>query len=206
MRFIFNDDTRQLELIQPAIIGRGLDVDLSLQQINQVLLAGQHTVNLVMQTTNPPVTDDATAESLGITELTSAHTSYFYGSSTSRKQNIETAASRFHGLLVAPGETFSMADALGDVSLDTGYAEALIIFGDRTIQGVGGGVCQVSTTLFRTVFFGGYQVDAPAPCLPCGIMSRPPVVVMIKTWLVWMPPCSPPRWTSVLPTILLTGC
>jgi vancomycin resistance protein YoaR len=52
-----------------------------------------------------------------------------------------------------------MAAVLGDVSLDTGYAEALIIFGDRTIKGVGGGVCQVSTTLFRTVFFGGYQVD-----------------------------------------------
>jgi vancomycin resistance protein YoaR len=56
-----------------------------------------------------------------------------------------------------------MADALGDVSLDTGYAEALIIFGDRTIQGVGGGVCQVSTTLFRTAFFGGYQVDVRWP-------------------------------------------
>jgi vancomycin resistance protein YoaR len=51
-----------------------------------------------------------------------------------------------------------MASALGDVSLDNGYAEALIIFGDRTINGVGGGVCQVSTTLFRTVFFGGYPV------------------------------------------------
>jgi vancomycin resistance protein YoaR len=51
-----------------------------------------------------------------------------------------------------------MADALGDVSLDTGYAEALIILGNRTIQGVGGGVCQVSTTLFRTAFFGGYPI------------------------------------------------
>jgi vancomycin resistance protein YoaR len=158
-RFIFNDDTRQLEVIQSAIIGRGLDVDSSLQQINQQLLAGQHTVNLVMQTTNPPVTDDATAESLGITELTSSYTSYFFDSSSARVHNITTAASRFHGLLVAPGASFSMADTLGDVSLDTGYAEALIIFGDRTIQGVGGGVCQVSTTLFRTVFFGGYQVD-----------------------------------------------
>ena len=47
---------------------------------------------------------------------------------------------------------------LGDVSLDKGYAEAWIIFGDRTIKGVGGGVCQVSTTLFRTVFFGGYPI------------------------------------------------
>jgi vancomycin resistance protein YoaR len=52
-----------------------------------------------------------------------------------------------------------MSDLLGDVSLDSGYAEAWIIFGDRTIKGVGGGVCQVSTTLFRTAFFGGYQID-----------------------------------------------
>jgi vancomycin resistance protein YoaR len=158
-RFIFNDDTRQLEVIQSAIIGRALDVDSSLAQINQQILEGKHNVNLVMQTTNPPVNNDATAESLGITELTSVYTSYFYGSDTSRIQNIKTASSRFHGLLVAPGESFSMAQALGDVSLDTGYSEALIIFGDRTIKGVGGGVCQVSTTLFRTVFFGGYQVD-----------------------------------------------
>ncbi len=158
-RFIFNDDTRQLEVIQPAVIGRALDIDSSLAQINQQLLNGQHNVDLVMQTTNPPVTNDATAASLGITELTSEYTSYFYGSDASRIQNISTAASRFHGLLIAPGATFSMADTLGDVSLDTGYAEALIIFGDRTIKGVGGGVCQVSTTLFRTAFFGGYQID-----------------------------------------------
>jgi vancomycin resistance protein YoaR len=56
-----------------------------------------------------------------------------------------------------------MADVLGDISLDKGYAEALIIMGNRTIKGVGGGVCQVSTTLFRTVFFGGYQIDERYP-------------------------------------------
>ena len=162
-RFIFNDDTRKLEVIQPAVIGRALDVDASLAQINQQILAGQHNINLVMQTTNPPATDDATAESLGITELTSSYTSYFYGSDAARIQNIKTAAARFHGVLIAPWATYSMADGLGDVSLDTGYAEALIIFGDRTIKGVGGGVCQVATTFFRTVFFGGYQVDERWP-------------------------------------------
>ena len=51
-----------------------------------------------------------------------------------------------------------MAEQLGDVNLDEGYAEAWIILGDRTIKGVGGGVCQVSTTLFRTVFNAGYPV------------------------------------------------
>jgi vancomycin resistance protein YoaR len=95
---------------------------------------------------------------LGVTQLVSEQTTYFYGSSSSRIQNIVAAAGQFHGVLVAPGEIFSMATILSDISLENGFAEALIIYGGRTIKGVGGGVCQVSTTLFRTVFFGGFPV------------------------------------------------
>jgi vancomycin resistance protein YoaR len=157
-RFIFNDDTRKLDLIQTAMVGRSLNVAATIEAINQKLIAGEHKVDLVVDTIQPDVGDDAKAKQLGITELVSSYTSYFYGSSAERIQNISTAASRFHGLLVAPGATFSMGDALGDVSLDNGYAEALIIYGNRTIEGVGGGVCQVSTTLFRTAFFGGYPI------------------------------------------------
>jgi vancomycin resistance protein YoaR len=51
-----------------------------------------------------------------------------------------------------------MAGEMGSVSLDTGYAEAWIIYGGRTIKGVGGGVCQVSTTLFRAAFFAGFPI------------------------------------------------
>ena len=51
-----------------------------------------------------------------------------------------------------------MADTIGDISLDNGFAEALIIYNGMTVNGVGGGVCQVSTTLFRTVFFAGYPI------------------------------------------------
>ena len=162
-RFMFNDDTRQLENIQKAVIGRSLNIDGTIEKINQKLLAGDHNISLEVETIQPEVPDDATGEQLGITELVSSHTSYFYGSSAERVQNITTAAGQFHGILVPPGATFSMGAALGDVTLDNGYAEALIIFGNRTIQGVGGGVCQVSTTLFRTVFFGGFPIQERYP-------------------------------------------
>jgi vancomycin resistance protein YoaR len=157
-RFIFNDETRQLDLILPAVIGRTLNIDATLQSVQQELPSGNHNLQMVVDTLKPDVTSDMTAEQLGIRELVSQHTSFFYGSSGPRIQNIVTASARFHGLLVPPGATFSMAEVLGDVSLDNGYAEALIIFGDRTVEGVGGGVCQVSTTLFRTVFLAGYPV------------------------------------------------
>jgi vancomycin resistance protein YoaR len=162
-RFIFNDDTAELEVIEPATIGRNLDVYSTVEAIKEKLLNGEHTVPLVFSYTPPAVTDEMTGEQLGITELVHADASYFFGSGPERIQNIRASAARFHGLLVPPGATFSMADALGDISLDNGYAEALIIIGGRTVKGVGGGVCQVSTTLFRTVFFGGYPIAERHP-------------------------------------------
>jgi vancomycin resistance protein YoaR len=106
----------------------------------------------------PQISSTTSGAELGITELLWSETSYFYGSSAERIQNIQAAAARFHGVFVAPGETFSMGETMGDVSLENGFAEALIIFGGRTIKGVGGGVCQVSTTLFRTAFFAGFPI------------------------------------------------
>ena len=162
-RFIFNDDTRQLELLREAVVGRSLDTQDSIEAIQQAINRGESEVPLAFHTEDPAVRSDATAESLGISENVVAVSTFFSGSSEGRIQNIRTAASEFHGYLVAPGETVSMAELLGDISLDAGYTEALIIFGDRTIQGVGGGVCQVSTTLFRAAFFGGYPIDERYP-------------------------------------------
>ena len=162
-RMYFDDDTKELVLIDAEVIGLRLDIGRSINAIHRGLLDGNHDIELSVEKTLPDISSEHTAEELGITELVSSETSYFYGSDSSRIHNISTAAAKFHGVFIAPGETFSMANQLGDVSLDTGYSEAWIIFGDRTIKGVGGGVCQVSTTLFRTVFFGGYPVDERYP-------------------------------------------
>ena len=157
-KFIFNDETRQLDLMENSSVGRELDVGASITAINEAVARGEHTIALVVNEAQPKGSGTATAEELGITELIWEETSYFYGSSPERIQNIEAAAAQFHGVLVAPGETFSMGAQLGDISLDNGFAEALIIYGGRTIKGVGGGVCQVSTTLFRAVFNAGFPI------------------------------------------------
>ena len=162
-RLYFDDDTRELVLIEAEQTGLVLDVDESIIAIQDQLATGQHEVELVIEKTYPEITKETTAKELGITEQVSSQTTYFMGSDSSRMNNIATAAAKFHGIFVAPGETFSMAEQLGDVSLDEGYSEAWIIYGDRTIKGLGGGVCQVSTTLFRTVFFGGFPVEERHP-------------------------------------------
>jgi vancomycin resistance protein YoaR len=157
-RFTFNDDTRQLELLEASQAARTLDLDGTINAINAALAAGQHATPLVLTITPPEVAGDATAEALGITQLVSEQSTSFAGSTAERITNIQAASARFQGVMVAPGATFSFGDNLGDVSLETGFAEALIIYGGRTIRGVGGGVCQVSTTVFRAAYFGGYPI------------------------------------------------
>lgn len=152
-RMRFNEDTRQFELIRNAVMGKVLDVEASLDVILHNINNHQHEVNLVLKDLAPRVTDTTTAAELGITELVVQETSYFYGSEAARVQNIQVGSSTFDGILIAPGEVFSMAKYMTDISLDNGYAEAIIIVGDQSVKGVGGGICQVSTTLFRTAFF-----------------------------------------------------
>ena len=157
-RFMFDDESGQLEVIEPAVIGHSLNISASVVTIQQKLTEGSHQAALVLEENLPAVTDDKTGEELGIRELVHEEVSYFYGSSAERIQNIQAAADSFYGVLIAPGEVFSMADTMGDISLDNGYAEALIIVGGETITGIGGGVCQVSTTLFRAAFFAGFPI------------------------------------------------
>ena len=157
-RFIFNEQTSQIQPIQASRIGLRVDLHGSLGEIQKAIGAGQQSAALVVASTQPRVADTATSQQLNIVQLVGSQSTHFYGSSDARKKNIETAASKFNGLLVPPGETFSMGQYMGDVSLDNGFAEALIIFNGKTIKGVGGGVCQVSTTLFRTIFYAGFPI------------------------------------------------
>lgn len=156
--FIFNDDTHELEVTRSSVVGREIDVDKSMKAIQEKMYAGEHTIPLAINYTDPPLTDQTRGEDIGVRELIHTETSYFYGSGASRVQNIQAAASKFHGVMVPPGDTFSMASTIGDITLDNGFAEALIIIGGQTVKGVGGGVCQVSTTLFRAAFFAGFPI------------------------------------------------
>jgi vancomycin resistance protein YoaR len=157
-RFIFNDETRQLEVIKSGKIGRALDITTTLTRMTDALARGEQQVALAVNEQRPDFFDDANATALGITELVSTGQSLYAGSSAERMKNIGAASAAQHGVIVKPGETFSFDQNLGDVSLDSGYAEALIIYNGRTIKGVGGGVCQVSTTAFRAAFNGGYPI------------------------------------------------
>ncbi|HVZ12394.1 MAG TPA: VanW family protein [Patescibacteria group bacterium] len=106
----------------------------------------------------PPNVTTEQANNLGIVEQIGVGHSTFYHSIPGRVHNVALATSRINGALVAPGEEFSFDKMLGDVSAYTGYQQAYVIQNGKTVLGDGGGVCQVSTTLFRALLNAGLPI------------------------------------------------
>jgi vancomycin resistance protein YoaR len=161
-RFDFDETTGSLTPIAQSREGRALDIAETMRLINAHVTAANREITLPILAVRPQVADDDGPD-LGIVELVSEGVTYFKGSSAERVHNIQVAASKFHGLVIPPGHTFSFNEHLGEVSAETGYEESVIIFGDRTRVGIGGGVCQVSTTAFRAAFWGGFPILERSP-------------------------------------------
>jgi len=151
--------------------GQQLDVEASVAAIEAALVgevapaasvaagevgATEH-ITLPMTLLEPRV-DTARVAEMGIVELVSEGVSSFRGSPAERVHNIVTAADKFQHVVVPPGEVFSFNQNVGSVSAANGFTDALVIAGDRTAVGIGGGVCQVSTTAYRAAFFGGFPI------------------------------------------------
>src|SRR3989344_2512887 len=110
-------------------------------------------------TTLKPAIPLGETNALGIKEHIAQGRSTFRGSIPNRMYNIALAASRIDGVIIPPGGTFSFNKIVGEISKDTGYKEAYIIKQGRTVLDDGGGVCQVSTTLFRAALAGGLPIS-----------------------------------------------
>lgn len=156
-RLEFNSESQQLVVLQESQDGRALDVDATWEQIMALQNRQTHLVELPV-TVKPALVSSKDPAKLGIKELVNEATTYFKGSNESRMQNIALAASKFNGVVVPPGGVFSFNQNLGPVTKEAGFNESLIIQGNRTSVGLGGGVCQVSTTAFRAAFLGGYEI------------------------------------------------
>lgn len=103
---------------------------------------------------------DGSEQELGIV---SHGISDFRGSTKARIHNIKTAMARFQGVRIDAGTTFSFNDVLGEVDGSTGYQKELVIKGDKTIPDYGGGVCQASSTMYRSALRAGFPIIERKP-------------------------------------------
>lgn len=144
------DEAATIEAILAALRGRRMAA-----QAGKPIAA--EPIKLPVAVTKPTITS-STVEDLGIKELIGSATTDFKGSPDNRIHNIGTGLKYLNGWLVKPGDEFSTVKALGAVDGSTGYLPELVIKENKTIPEFGGGLCQVSTTLFRSVMNAGLPI------------------------------------------------
>ena len=158
-RFDYVPETGELIVLEPSRSGRILNVEDTLARLEEgVFTAENRVVPMAFDFTLPSYHNQITASELGITELVAEATTYYTGSSQNRRTNIAVGVSKMNGIIVGPGEEFSFNYYLGDIAYENGFVDGLVIFGGRTVNGIGGGICQVSTTLFRAAFNSGLAI------------------------------------------------
>lgn len=155
---VFNFDQGKVIEFSPEVNGVAIEERIFKENLTKtIMLADRTDLEIPVKITEPKVkTGDI--NNLGIKTLVGVGTSKFHGSIPNRIHNLTLASARLNGALVAPGETFSLGQTIGDVSKATGYLEAYVISEGRTVLGDGGGVCQVSTTLFRAILNAGLPI------------------------------------------------
>ncbi len=145
---------------QTSINGAHIGSDANTLAISKALAndaAESQTVVLATETVEPEFRTDE-VNTFGIKELIGIATTSFAGSPKNRRHNIKVALEKLNGLIIAPGEEFSLNKAIGSIDADAGFKEELVIKGDKTIPEFGGGLCQIATTIFRTALKAGLPI------------------------------------------------
>jgi vancomycin resistance protein YoaR len=144
--------------VVPARKGRTLDLAASRSAVERAIFSETaRRASLVVATAEPQRTT-AEAHAMGITGVVGSYTTT-YGGTPGRLHNVQLVAELIDGALVAPGARFSFNQTTGERNASKGFEEAPVIINGELQSGIGGGVCQVSTTLFNAVFEAGLSIE-----------------------------------------------
>ncbi len=121
------------------------------------LTAGRRTVTAAVKTQAAGTVDPAQISTTVISEFKSRYP--LGAQNAARTKNIQNGLAKLNGTYIAPGQQFSLLAALSPITKDNGYVDAPVLEGGRDVLGTGGGLSQVSTTMYNATFFAGVQED-----------------------------------------------
>jgi len=142
------------QVLDAAVLKKLLLDKISIESISQDKVI---SIDLPVKVTKAKIANQE-VNNLGIVELLGTGVSYFAGSIANRIHNIVLGTSLINGTIVAPGEVFSFNALVGPVSAEQGFKQAYVIQKGRTVLDDGGGICQVSTTVFRAALNSGLPI------------------------------------------------
>ncbi len=153
----FNAESNKFDFLSAPVTGETVDGPELRRRILSALRDTKPSVSIPIKTVEPSLVS-ATPASLGLNWTFGIGESNFQGSTENRIHNIDVGSGKLDGEVIEPGQTFDFNESLGSIDYETGFVDGLIIINNRTIPGIGGGICQVSTTMFRAAFLSGLPV------------------------------------------------
>lgn len=154
-RLTFTPDKKEVFAYEPEVVGRTVNREALARDVARLLNGEIDEITLEILKIQPRTT----ANDLRKRTICLATFSTNYArSARERKRNVALATGAVHGTVIEPGETFSFNERVGARTEERGYESANVIVGGRYVKGVGGGVCQVSTTLYNAALRAGLEI------------------------------------------------
>lgn len=153
---------QKADIFVPSANGKKLNTERSFNSISSAIFDNKASASLLFDIIEPDITLEK-INNLGIKSLLGRGTSDYGKSPTSRIHNLKLGMSKFNGVILKPGEEFSFNKLLGEVDGQNGYQDELVIKGGLLKREYGGGLCQVSTTMFRAAIMSGLAIKERKP-------------------------------------------
>jgi vancomycin resistance protein YoaR len=174
--------------LEPSVDGITLRAK-ELAQLVEAQFFGNHAPIILPVTITEPEVNSNNLGALGITMRLARGDSYYGNGSEDRNTNVEIGTKLLNNTLIPPHATFSLNAAIGEITADKGYVESQVVEAERAGRDIGGGICQVSTTVFRAALLAGlpivewwphtyrlrgYEVDGWGPGYDASILQAGP--------------------------------
>lgn len=135
----------------------GIDFAISIDDAKNLLSQNQETYEIPLVTLYPTVTNESLGMEAFPNKLSSFNT-YYGSSSSNRKTNIELAVAKINGTVLMPGEDFSYNETVGQRTAANGFKSAPVYENGQVVDGIGGGICQVSSTLYNACLYSNLEI------------------------------------------------
>ncbi len=135
----------------------GLDFAISLDEAKEMLLEEKSEYVIPLKTLYPNVTTNMIGTE-AFPDMLSTYSTKYSTRDRDRTTNLQLAASKINGTVLMPGETFSYNQVVGERTIAAGYKEAPIYVSGEVVDGLGGGICQITSTLYNAVLYANLEI------------------------------------------------
>lgn len=145
-------------VVTPSVVGKKVDIDATRQALDQALAGGLEQpiqVTAVIEEAQPAVT---TEQLSAIQDVLGTFSTSFSSSGASRSKNLQAGSGKINGRVLMPGEVLSGYECMQPFTTANGYATAAAYENGQVVDSVGGGVCQISTTLYNAALLSELDI------------------------------------------------